>query len=450
MRKVSTTPAGLLRQFKSHSRKVNALLKTGEFNALPGQVRSRMLYRLRSLYAALEGRFGKRRLQRVLAGAALLLGLSSQVVAQAPNFTGPTTNPFGLTSGGAYFIQPEAADMDDDGDLDLFIGDDYGSFQLYENTGTATAPAFAAPAAMAFGLDSVTGYYGYLALADMDADGDLDAFVGDVYQGVFYYVNNGTAAAASFDGPFTDTLGITTTPVRQIIPELVDLDNDGDFDLLISNYDAQMIYHENTGTATDAMFAPGDTLPFNMAAPNSYALPTFADIDGDGDQDLLYNTYMGEWIVQENVGTMNMPSFGMANSNPFGLSNGGGFNQPMLADFDGDSDFDLLYSGAAWEFNYYENGPAVSVQSQLDAMEISVSPNPAQDFVKLSISGGQLADEVNIEVFTVMGKQVMQMNVATNGGDLDQVLPVNELAPGNYMIRIRSGEAMLHERFTRQ
>ena len=124
MRKQSFTPQLALRQFKRQARKVNDLLRTGSFEQLPEAERGRILHRLRQLYRALQLRFGQRRLQRVLAGAALLLGLGVNTAqAQVPTWTGPTQNPFGLTAAGAYFIQPEVADMDADGDLDIFIGD---------------------------------------------------------------------------------------------------------------------------------------------------------------------------------------------------------------------------------------------------------------------------------------------------------------------------------------
>ena len=442
------TPQVALRQFKAQARKANRLIQSGELAQLPVAERSRLMQRLRQLYQALQGRFSQRRLQRVLAGAALFIGIGTTV--QAQNFATPVVNPFGLTPAGSYFVQPEAADLDGDGDLDIFLGDDYSSFQFYENTGTATAPAFSAPADQAFGLDSVQSYYGFLALADMDNDGDLDAFVGDDELGVFYYVNIGTAMAPNFDGPFTDTLGITTTPYLQTNPELVDLDDDGDYDLVIGNYYGQIVYHENTGDSVNAMFAAGDTLPFGIAAPAYYALSSFGDLDQDGDYDLLYSTYPSVWTYQENTGTAAAPAFGMAQTNPFGLQPGAPFAQPMMADFDGDGDLDVLHSQSTTIFSYYENVPGVGVDDELAGFEMSLAPNPAADFVRLRVEGGHLPDEVKIEVYSLEGKRVLMLNATANGGNLDETIPVSLLAPGAYVVRMLSGDKVWQERFTRQ
>ncbi len=115
-----------------------------------------------------------------LAVAQGLLGvaLSGPAGAQpAPAFAAPLTNPFGLADVG-FDSSPALADIDDDGDLDAFLGAFTGNTLFFANTGTASAPAFAAPLANPFGLADV-GFASSPALADIDGDGDLDAFVGE-------------------------------------------------------------------------------------------------------------------------------------------------------------------------------------------------------------------------------------------------------------------------------
>ena len=81
----------------------------------------------------------------------------------------------GLSAVGGY-AAPELADIDGDGDLDAFIGATAGTV-FFRNTGSATAPAFAASTVNPFGLSDVPGG-AVPALVDIDGDGDVDAFIG--------------------------------------------------------------------------------------------------------------------------------------------------------------------------------------------------------------------------------------------------------------------------------
>ena len=60
------------------------------------------------------------------------------------------------------------------GDLDLVVGEMYGSLIYMENTGTSTAPAFVQRTGSANPFDSVyVGDYSTPALGDLDSDGTL-------------------------------------------------------------------------------------------------------------------------------------------------------------------------------------------------------------------------------------------------------------------------------------
>lgn len=60
------------------------------------------------------------------------------------SFTRGPNNPFGLNNVGEYSA-PTFADIDGDGDLDAFSGEEYGDTFFFRNTGSLNSPKFAAP-----------------------------------------------------------------------------------------------------------------------------------------------------------------------------------------------------------------------------------------------------------------------------------------------------------------
>ena len=149
------------------------------------------LARLRRIRGA--GRRTARRIARaqaLLACAGALLGLPLADPARASDsvFLNPLA-PFGLADAGT-FASPAFADLDGDGDLDGLIGEDDGNTVFFENTGTASAPAFAAATRNPFGLAKVVDA---ASPAFADVDGDLDAFVGNEAGRTLFFRNRATA-----------------------------------------------------------------------------------------------------------------------------------------------------------------------------------------------------------------------------------------------------------------
>ncbi|HUF47497.1 MAG TPA: VCBS repeat-containing protein [Vicinamibacterales bacterium] len=238
---------------------------------------------------------------------------------------------------------PVLVDLDGDGDLDLVVGNkiepsdgDAGRLHILMNEGTPTAPRFRQTAA----LRLTDAYHLAPALGDLDGDGDLDLILGTWNQDLLYFRNDGTAAVPKF---VADPAG-TIRPPRAInaSPVLADLDGDGDLDLLIGQSNGTIAYYRNAGTpraprwelVTDAL----DGIKVGRRSR-----PALVDLDGDGLLDLVVGREEGGHFVFRNAGTPTAPRFVPAPALAVTLP---ALSTPVVADLDGDGVLDIVSGGA--------------------------------------------------------------------------------------------------------
>jgi enediyne biosynthesis protein E4 len=164
-------------------------------------------------------------------------------------------------------------DYDNDGKLDLYITNSEGTRKniLYKGNGDSTFTKInsIAPVNDAFKSRTVNWI-------DYDNDHDLDLFVtNEGGQKVNLYRNDS-------NGVFTKiTNGLLANIAGEVMSSSwADVDNDGDFDVFISNYNAPNRILKNQGDGTfliDTLYS--NNTPFTFGS-------SFGDIDNDGDLDL--------------------------------------------------------------------------------------------------------------------------------------------------------------------
>jgi hypothetical protein len=352
------------RQFRYLSKQVDRALTSGRFQRYSRTKQLQIQKRLQALYSELKGVFSFNKLRKALAGAAMILGLSAG--AQAQTFELPVFNPFGIDHVG-FFAMPTMVDLDNDGDLDMLAAEyaEYTNgfeFYYFENTGSADNPVFAAPQQNPFGIDDF--FVSRPTFGDIDNDGDLDILAGnwgyDYYGGgsgtLRFYENTGTVDSPTFADPIEEIGGLAISSYYFTLVEWIDMDGDGDLDLYTTqDLYGEGVYYENIGTPEEADYGPAQSNPFGTTAPAlGPRFFDFADIDNDGDQDLLttvydFNTYGSELFFQENLGSHVNPDFDEPTPMPFGGISAGGPNsgsivQAFMADIDGDGDQDLFFN----------------------------------------------------------------------------------------------------------
>ena len=239
---------------------------------------------------------------------------------------------------------PSFADLDGDGDLDMLLAnkldpDDTRTSRLYhfENVGSQRAPSFEQRAH----IPLFTQYHYTPALGDLDGDGDLDMLVGTWNRGVALYLNQGTRAEPEF--VLQDTTFVRLTRGSNSAPALTDVDGDGDLDLFIGESSGELNFYRNVGTPRAPSF---DLVSdrFGEIDAGRRSFPAFADVDGDGDEDLLLGREQGGVLLYRREGSAADadPVFVRDSTFTLPLPN---YSTPSLVDIDGDGDLDAFSGG---------------------------------------------------------------------------------------------------------
>ena len=306
------------------------------------------------------------------------------------------------------------ADYDNDGFLDLYIADgvigDGAANVLYHNNGDGTFTNTAESAGVANTGNSLGTAWG-----DYDKDGYIDLHVVNFGQSNVLYRNNG-------DGTFTDvtpTTGMNLLVTDAFVTFFLDVDNDADLDIFISNSgsfqafiagqitgaaphdgDRQMLYRNNgDGTFTDVTRESGLYHAFGAMGAN------FGDIDSDGYLDIYLATgapQMGrlerDALFHNNGdGTFTDATFALGLGN-IGKGHGVTFGD---ADMDGDVDIYVPVGGAfigdQWHNLFYQNTGVgnnwltlklVGVKSNRDGIGAKVTLRVGDSVIYREVSGG--------------------------------------------------------------
>jgi len=444
-----------LSQLKLLRKKLNKIYAEDK-NLISYQAKS-LIFKIKALVKQLSMTVSKRQIRRVMGAFAIVLGTAYQGQSQYV-FTPGVLNPFGITNEAADYNFICMADFDDDGDLDIlsgsYVADEYdpnygAAFVYYENLGTPQLAQFADPVINPFNLDGI-GYINTPTSADIDGDGDVDLLIGGyIYaggegylSGAAYYENIGTPENPNFAELVIGAFNIQAENEAVFVPTWVDIDGDGDLDIISSTYDYDtdgepaLLFHENVGSATAPNYAAPEFNTFGLDEPGIFN--SFGDLDGDGDLDLMSNLYNldGENLIKyyENTGSTTAPSFqNTADIIPNTIAGFGelsSYGSHALADLDDDGDLDFMFATYTYgkgyantAFIYYENDAALSVEETFTT-NVQVFPNPASDIINIPVNYSELI------ISDVQGKKVEAAEMSTGA------LNVSHLESGLYFISL--------------
>lgn len=233
-----------------------------------------------------------------------------------------------LVPSAAFPEHIDLLDVDSDGDLDIVASSSTdGILAWYPNLGNG---AIGTQRSIATDL----GTTGRFAHGDLDGDGDEEiAALANLQVRIFYNSGNGNFTLSPPDPTLQATEGI----------QFVDLDSDGDLDLigLINDFSNFMpVWYENTGSGA---FGPQQMLSVSSFSP---VLPQAADVDNDGDVDLVVTGSPDILLLKNN----NNGTF----AGPISLGTAPYYTGLNLADLDFDGDVDVIASTSNAVY-FYEN-----------------------------------------------------------------------------------------------
>ncbi|HZF99670.1 MAG TPA: FG-GAP-like repeat-containing protein [Chitinophagales bacterium] len=201
---------------------------------------------------------------------------------------GLTGNIVTLPNGTFFMQNANFADINNDGWLDLFACDDNAQSHIWLNDGTGAFPVESDIIDFDITPTDDSGNYGSV-WTDFDNDGDIDLYIAKCRQSVnnptdgrrinVLFENNGDGTYTSNAAEYNIAIGWQTWTSN-----FADIDNDGDLDLLVTNHDFESQIWENDGTGhyTDITATTG----FNVSdiTPIESVLE---DFDNDGWVDIL-------------------------------------------------------------------------------------------------------------------------------------------------------------------
>ncbi len=303
---------------------------------------------------------------------------------------------------------PAVADINGDGDMEIFVGSGDGWVYGLDNQGNSLPgwPQFTgiAPSAGDPDGDNTYGIFGSPAVADIDSDDTFEVIVGAFSH--LIYVWNAEDGSVHPGWPFNNADTFWSSPA------LADLNNDGDLEIIVG---ADSTVPQG---GLLRVFSPdGDEMPGwpQLIDQVIWSSPAIGDIDDDGQLEIVVGTGIfygdgrGEYVnAYESDGT---PVTGW----PVSLEDGNSstdnrvFSSPALADVDGDGQLEIFIGSLDGYLYSISSGGSILWKST----PAGEGQNPADFAIFSSPAVGDIDGDGQFEVVVGGGWHITAFNALT-------------------------------------
>ena len=303
------------------------------------------------------------------------------------------------------------------------FGERKSRLYLYENTGSATDPEFTLVDEdyLGFSVFDDTGNTSPApTFGDLDNDGDLDVLIGET-SGGFYFGENIAGQGNPIEIEFLQFGYMGLDVGAHAIPQIVDLNRDGKMDIVTGEKVGRLVYFQNEGTPEEPMFVPNISsnepagnniialglVDTKLGLASGYAAPFFYDFGAE--YGLFAGSERGNVLKYSNIDN-NIDGIFNLDTDFFGEVRPGFFSIPVLVDINNDEVLEMFTGNVrggltAYKTNLMTDGSFVSTNPVLSTPKVSIFPNPAQSYFNIEIEGAFNAS-AEIKVFNAIGQQV--------------------------------------------
>lgn len=313
---------------------------------------------------------------------------------------------------------------------------------IMKNIGSLDSPEFSIVNDNYLDLNGQGFVRAYPAFGDLDNDGDIDLVIGR-QDGTFAYYENQASLGNEPDFVQTiefiqDNAGGNLDVGKVATPQLFDLDEDGLLDIVAGEENGNINFVKNLGSLESFNFEHqidtiGGVVASNLLGTQGNSVPFLFRNDEDNIE-LIVGTEIGIINHYDDIEGNLDGEFNLI-TDQLGDIKEGTYSGACLVDFTNDGLRDLIYGQVGGGLAFYQGGDSltIGIHQETETFQTHIFPNPASDVV--SITMDPIFSNGELTIFNSLGQLVHSEVLNENKVELSSRL----WDTGIYVIKLQAG-----------